>query len=154
MIDRDNASRRLGGKQLSSAESFEQEVQLILKDVGISGAQLIDGVVNGPEKHWWDCSDRRCRGIPPEIFIPEHGNAKTLAVAREYCVGCPVRSSCLCQSLIDHDIVGVFGGLPERRRRVLRKWLHVHGVRYGKRNSLPSSRVDEDENIATEDNLS
>jgi len=137
---------------LTTSELFEREVKLILKDVGISGTQLINGVVNGPEEHWQDCPDRHCRGVSPEIFIPEHGNTKTLTEARKYCVGCPVRSSCLYQSLIDHDIVGVFGGLPERRRRVLRKWLRANGVRYGRRSSSLSPWIDQGEDVTAKHN--
>jgi len=104
-------------------KSLNQRVKQILDDVGITHEEFLDGVTKGPGLGWWQREDRKCRGVALEVFIPDEPTAATLAKARGYCIGCPVRRECLYQAIIDIERVGVFGGESERRRRILRKWL-------------------------------
>lgn len=60
-----------------------------------------------------------CRGVDVEMFYPERGEQVQAAVA--VCVTCPVRRECLHHALTAPEKIGIWGGTPERRRRVLRK---------------------------------
>jgi WhiB family redox-sensing transcriptional regulator len=62
--------------------------------------------------------DALCAQVDPEIFFPEKG-ASTLD-AKGVCAGCPVRSECLADALGRGERFGVWGGLSERERRVMR----------------------------------
>lgn len=59
-----------------------------------------------------------CRGCDPEMFFPERG-ANTVAQTKAVCAGCEVRDECLAENLGER--VGVWGGLSERERRILRR---------------------------------
>ncbi|HLU54070.1 MAG TPA: WhiB family transcriptional regulator [Pseudonocardia sp.] len=65
-----------------------------------------------------------CRDHDPELFFPlsEVGpGARQVERAKAVCAGCPVRSECLDYALaagLDH---GIFGGMTETERRVLRR---------------------------------
>lgn len=78
------------------------------------------------EQPWW--SQAGCRGEPLGLFFGEDGETDTLkagreAKARELCWVCPVRDVCLVQA-VQHDDVGVRGGLTyEERRNVRRRWM-------------------------------
>ena len=65
-------------------------------------------------------ADGLCREIHPSVFFPSDGVG--VEVARQICLGCPVKAPCLeyaLRSRIDH---GVWGGASEReRRRILRQ---------------------------------
>jgi WhiB family redox-sensing transcriptional regulator len=62
--------------------------------------------------------DALCAQVDPEIFFPEKG-ASTLD-AKRVCAGCPVRAQCLAAALERGERFGVWGGLAERERRVMR----------------------------------
>lgn len=76
--------------------------------------------------------DAACRGMDPEFFMPSVG--KHGREAKEVCNGrtatrstpglppCPVKDKCLeyCLSL-PGPVVGIWGGLTERERRLLRR---------------------------------
>ena len=56
-----------------------------------------------------------CRDVDPSVFFPSDGVG--VEVAKQICVGCPMRTPCLEYALrnrIDH---GVWGGASERERR-------------------------------------
>jgi WhiB family redox-sensing transcriptional regulator len=60
-----------------------------------------------------------CRNYPPSTFFPSDGVG--VDVARQICVGCPVREQCLEYALAERIDHGVWGGTSEReRRRILR----------------------------------
>ena len=56
-----------------------------------------------------------CHDVEPSVFFPSDGVG--VEVAKQVCVGCPMRTPCLEYALrnrIDH---GVWGGASERERR-------------------------------------
>jgi WhiB family redox-sensing transcriptional regulator len=60
-----------------------------------------------------------CRNYPPSTFFPSDGVG--VDVARQICVGCPVKELCLEYALAERIDHGVWGGTSEReRRRILR----------------------------------
>ena len=59
-----------------------------------------------------------CRGADPDLFFPERGESAD--PARQICARCPVRQPCLAYALDTGITHGVWGGLAERERRVLR----------------------------------
>ena len=59
-----------------------------------------------------------CRGMGSEVFFPERGDQVSVAMA--ICEGCPVRQECLDFSLENGERNGIWGGIPERRRRKMR----------------------------------
>ena len=59
-----------------------------------------------------------CRGADPDLFFP--GPGESAEPARKVCVPCPVRQACLDYALANAISHGIWGGLSERERRVLR----------------------------------
>ena len=59
-----------------------------------------------------------CHGADPDLFFPERGESAD--PARQICARCPVRQPCLGYALDNSITHGVWGGLAERERRVLR----------------------------------
>lgn len=66
-----------------------------------------------------------CRGKDTNLFFPERGEHNTEAV--EICNGCPVRTICLEQGLVNYEL-GVWGGTSERERRVLVRRRKIDGT--------------------------
>jgi WhiB family redox-sensing transcriptional regulator len=65
-----------------------------------------------------------CRGADPELFFPigSAGPAlKQIAAAKAICARCPVRKACLRFALGTGQNYGIWGGLTEDDRRVLRR---------------------------------
>jgi len=58
-----------------------------------------------------------CRGMGTDLFFPTSGESCTAAVA--VCNRCPVRLDCREAGLT--ELHGIWGGLPEKRRRVVRR---------------------------------
>lgn len=61
-----------------------------------------------------------CRGLDPEMFFPERGDHPTVRGAKEVCAGCSVRAEC-AEYALHHEKIGIWGGLSERERRVIRR---------------------------------
>ena len=59
-----------------------------------------------------------CRGADSDVFFPERGESAD--PARQVCARCPVRQPCLVYALDEKIAHGIWGGLTERERRVLR----------------------------------
>jgi len=59
----------------------------------------------------------RCLGEPIELFFPVRENAAEYAHAREMCLACPVRQTCLDFALETGTDSGMFGGMTPRERR-------------------------------------
>lgn len=59
-----------------------------------------------------------CRGADSDVFFPERGESAD--PARQVCARCPVRQPCLVYAIDKGIAHGVWGGLAERERRVLR----------------------------------
>lgn len=69
-----------------------------------------------------------CQYTDPEVFFPEKGQAT--APAKRICTRCPVTEQCLTYALAGDERHGIWGGLSERERRLLRlrrKDTHGHG---------------------------
>lgn len=61
----------------------------------------------------------KCKGMDPNHFFPERG--QLVAPIKMVCYGCPVRKRC-AKFAVDNDIpYGVFGGLTEKERRLVRR---------------------------------
>ena len=60
-----------------------------------------------------------CLGIDPDLFYPERGVSS--ATAKKVCHGCVVKGECLEFALTNGEKFGIWGGLSERERRILRR---------------------------------
>lgn len=61
-----------------------------------------------------------CRGLDAGIFYPETDDEAE--IAKQVCMECGVRQTCLDYALASREKVGVWGGATEReRRRILRQ---------------------------------
>ena len=60
----------------------------------------------------------RCRDHDPEIFFPTTEEEASLALS--FCAVCPVREDCLSWALWQGERYGVWGGMTEEGRRLLR----------------------------------
>ena len=72
----------------------------------------------GPgDPEWWRRG--RCAEVDGEIFYPEKGASTRRA--KLVCRGCEVRAECLEHVLTNDEAFGVWGGMSERQRRVLKR---------------------------------
>jgi WhiB family redox-sensing transcriptional regulator len=72
---------------------------------------------------WW-LSEARCIGEDPDLFFPIGTSEPALAqidAAKTVCHTCAVRTDCLEWSLTTFQDAGVWGGLDEEERRVIRR---------------------------------
>lgn len=63
-----------------------------------------------------------CVDVDPNVFYPSSGDPdfmKKLTKAKSICSNCEVKVECLVQAL-ENDEYGVWGGLSERQRSLLR----------------------------------
>jgi len=66
--------------------------------------------------HWRESAV--CAQTDPEMWFPDKGGS--IRLAKRICASCPVTAPCLDYAL-DHGMRhGVWGGLTERERRLLR----------------------------------
>jgi WhiB family redox-sensing transcriptional regulator len=85
-------------------------------------APLPQGVM-GLDDHTWR-SRAACLGAASSLFFPDGREPcyrKQVAQAKEICASCPVREPCRTWALAHPSERGVWGGLTERERRVLRR---------------------------------
>jgi WhiB family redox-sensing transcriptional regulator len=72
-----------------------------------------------------DWRDRAgCLGQDPELFFPLGSTGPALDQAnraKSVCAGCLVRGECLEYALVTNQDAGVWGGLTEDERRLLRR---------------------------------
>jgi WhiB family redox-sensing transcriptional regulator len=76
-----------------------------------------------PDEMWW-LTGANCIGQDPELFFPVGTAPSALeqtSRAKDVCGACPVRSDCLDWSLVTCQDAGVWGGLDEEERRVIRR---------------------------------
>lgn len=64
---------------------------------------------------WYD--QAACKGMNPEIFFPERGEASEARKAKRVCEKCPVKRQCLQTAIINKETRGIWGGLSGRRLR-------------------------------------
>lgn len=71
---------------------------------------------------WFDHA--ACRGLNPNLMVPERGDNISVRTAKQICSTCPVLDECRDYGLAVHrqaDLDGVFGGLTKiERLRILR----------------------------------
>jgi WhiB family redox-sensing transcriptional regulator len=73
------------------------------------------------ERNW--VQRARCRDVDPELFYPIETSGSAAAqvqAAKAICSLCPVRNECLQWALDHGQHTGVWGGLSDEERRVLR----------------------------------
>lgn len=61
-----------------------------------------------------------CRNTETYLFFPERGNHDDINEARRACSGCPVSNDCLEYALRTSQRYGIWGGVSERERKVMR----------------------------------
>src|SRR5260370_911728 len=74
------------------------------------------------EEDWRSVASRR--SADPDLFFPVSSSGKALeqaAEAKAICAGCRVRRECLAFARATHQIHGVWGGMTERERYLLRR---------------------------------
>ena len=72
--------------------------------------------------HWRD--EAACRDLDANLFFPagETGPAAIqIEQAKAICRGCPVQRQCLDFALATHQDYGIWGGLTEDERRMIRR---------------------------------
>lgn len=67
-----------------------------------------------------------CRGMEPDAFFVERGDAEGISSAKAVCRGCPVRVDCLLAATDRREEFGIWGGAGEPVRRALRTAEHSH----------------------------
>lgn len=90
---------------------------------------------------WWSLA--ACQSADPDVFFPisETGPALGQAArAKAVCTACPVRCNCLRYALAAGPLQGVWGGLTEDERRLLRQREAKARLRAAQRPVSPSRR--------------
>ena len=67
----------------------------------------------------------------PDLWFATRSDAVAVRRAKETCMACPVRVTCLNYALTHDELFGVWGGLDEDRRERLRRSLRIprpHGT--------------------------
>lgn len=85
---------------------------------------------------WWSLA--ACQHADPDLFFPVSGTRLSRAQlmgAKAVCAGCPVRPDCLRYALVAGPVQGVWGGLSENERRLLRQREAKARVRTARRSS-------------------
>ncbi len=65
---------------------------------------------------WWERA--ACKGIDIKVFYPQRGNPAKKA--KRICATCPVLNTCRAYALMAGERVGIWGGLSEKERRLIR----------------------------------
>lgn len=78
-----------------------------------------------PASRWWD--EAACASVDPELFFPlglrgESGSYEAqVREVKAICAHCPVRGACLDDALASGMDHGIWGGMTEDERKLLRK---------------------------------
>lgn len=64
-------------------------------------------------------ADANCRGMDPGLFFPAQG--EDAGHARAVCRACDVQAECLAFAVNNAEKFGIWGGVSEKRRRILRR---------------------------------
>jgi len=70
----------------------------------------------GFDMSWQDFAN--CRGADPDLFFPERG--ASTRTAKGICRECTVLGECLEFAIVSSEKFGIWGGLSERERRIVR----------------------------------
>jgi WhiB family transcriptional regulator, redox-sensing transcriptional regulator len=91
---------------------------------------------------WWSLA--ACQSVDPDLFFPMSATNPAraeLAAAKSVCGRCPVRTECLQYALAAGQVHGIWGGMSEEERRLLRQRNAKARVRAGRqRNAYVSGR--------------
>lgn len=71
---------------------------------------------------WWNAA--ACRNAEPDLFFPISATPASRAVvqrAKRVCASCPVAAQCLNYALHHRQEQGIWGGLTDEERRLLRR---------------------------------
>lgn len=74
------------------------------------------------QAEWW--SHAACQSADPDLFFPITASGLALrqvSGAKAVCARCPVRADCLRYALDAGPLQGIWGGLNEEERRLLRQ---------------------------------
>ena len=75
-----------------------------------------------PDWHQWAA----CKGQDQSLWFPERNASRTrIAAAKAICETCAVRTDCLTDALARDERVGIWGGLAEKDRRLVRRQRRV-----------------------------
>jgi WhiB family transcriptional regulator, redox-sensing transcriptional regulator len=86
---------------------------------------------------WWGLA--ACRSADPDLFFPisQAGPAATqISRAKAVCARCAVQDQCLRYALAADPVHGVWGGMSEEERRLLRRREQKASARAARRLSL------------------
>jgi WhiB family redox-sensing transcriptional regulator len=86
---------------------------------------------------WW--SRAACKSADPELFFPiSHSGPASAQImrAKEICAGCAVQDECLRYALAADPVHGVWGGMSEEERRLLRRREQKARTRAARRTSF------------------
>mgnify|MGYP001029482766 CR=1 FL=1 len=81
----------------------------------------------GPNADFWDWQrEGHCRGLDSSVFFhPEgergHARLQRERRAKQICAGCPVIEQCRSHALSVDEIYGIWGGLSEHERNLIRR---------------------------------
>ena len=78
--------------------------------------QLLE-MINGQDLAWQDLAN--CRGADPDLFFPERG--ASTRTAKGICREWSVRNECLEFAIVSSEKFGIWGGLSQRERRMIRR---------------------------------
>jgi WhiB family redox-sensing transcriptional regulator len=79
-------------------------------------------------RDWWRLA--ACRDAEPELFFPISARPvlhSAIKHAKLICARCPVQSECLDYALANRQEQGIWGGLTDEERRLLRRRLSRSG---------------------------
>ena len=91
---------------------------------------------------WWSLA--ACQSADPDLFFPISKTGPAIgqaARAKAVCTACPVRTDCLRYALAAGPLQGVWGGLTEEERRLLRQRQAKARLRASQRPSATSGRT-------------
>ena len=67
---------------------------------------------------WMDQAS--CKGLT-NIFFPGRGDTSAVKLAELICSQCPVQQQCLEYAIRNIEFIGIWGGMSERKRRIMRR---------------------------------
>ncbi len=71
---------------------------------------------------WWSLA--ACQSVNPDLFFPMSATNPAraeMSAAKAVCARCPVQTECLQYALAAGQVQGIWGGMSEEERRLLRQ---------------------------------
>ena len=110
---RTTPSQDLGKAALEASTQPTTEASTRVRDTAFLREKLLGGLDMSWQKQ------ASCLGAHPDLFFPERGASSREAKA--VCQSCPVRQDCLDFALDAGEKFGIWGGLSERQRILIRR---------------------------------